>query len=211
MRVLVACEQSGVVRRAFRERGHDAWSCDLLPSEDGSPFHLQCDARLVISPQKAWDLLIAHPVCRYLTNAGAKHLYIGGRKENGRDEQRWLDMEEGAEFYKIFLTANAKRICIENPVMHMYARVLLGRPTQYIHPWQFGHAETKRTGLRLINLPNLEPTDIIPPDFGRWPPGKGNGYEPKVHFASPGPNRERDRSRTLTGIAAAMEARWGCL
>lgn len=213
MKVLIACEYSGVVRDAFLARGHNAWSCDLLPTE--SPVnngetrgHLVMDALTVIGLAK-WDLMIAHPPCTYLTNAGAKHLYIGGRKENGEYPERWRKMRLAAEFYNKLLNCGIPRIAIENPVMHRHAVALVGRATQYIQPFQHGHAETKRTGLRLVNLPEIAVTKYIPPDFEKWPPGRGNGYEPKCHFASPGPNRGKDRARTLSGIANAFADQWG--
>lgn len=223
MRVLIACECSCVVRNAFLENGHDAYSCDLLPSEqEPHSRHLRQDVMEVLD-RYPWDLMIGHPECTYLTLAGAKHLYKKGpvqingkiqmqnRKGHGRDEQRWKDMAAAAAFYNRLLNAGIPRICLENPTMHGHAAALVGKPTQYVQPWQFGHAETKKSGYRLVNLPRLVPTKIIPPDFERWPPGKGNGYEPKCHLASPGPNRKGERSRTLPGIAAAMAEQWGAL
>ncbi len=215
MKVLIACEYSGVVRDEFLKRGHNAWSCDILPTESSRPNgltsgHLVMDALRVITLAK-WDLMIAHPPCTYLTNAGAKHLYIGGRKENGEDPERWRKMRLAAEFYNALLSSGIPRIAIENPVMHRHAAALVGKPSQYVQPYQFGHAETKKTGLRLVNLPKLVPTRNIPPDFEKWPPGKGNGYEPKCHYASPGPNRGKDRARTLIGLAEAFAEQWGAL
>lgn len=196
LRVLVACEYSGRVREAFRRRGHEAWSCDLLESEDNSPFHLQEDVLGILD--HGWDLMIAHPPCTYLANSSAKHLYIGGRKENGRDPERWAHLEEGAEFYRKLRDANQiKRRCVENPRMLGYARRQIGGVhTQVVQPWQFGHGETKATCLELINLPLLKPTNIVP------------GREPKVHKMSPGPNRWKERSRTYGGIAEAMADQW---
>lgn len=224
MNVLVACERSGVVRDAFLARGHNAYSCDIFPTDSTHPDkfrHYMCDALDVIHESFNWDLMIAHPECTYLTLAGAKHLYklgpvvINGktqmqpRKEHGLNLIRWEKMRAAAEFYNALKSAKIPHICLENPVMHGHAMFLVGHATQFIQPHQHGHAETKKTGLRLINLPPLVPTKIIPPDFEKWPPGKGNGYEPKCHFASPGPNRGKDRSRTLIGIAQAMATQWG--
>ncbi|MFD0615757.1 hypothetical protein ACFQZO_37175 [Bradyrhizobium sp. GCM10027634] len=173
--------------------------CDLLPSETFGN-HLVDDATLVIKHAGPWDLLIAHPPCTYLTNSGVRWLYKGGRQENGRDEQRWHDMALAARFFKTMLNAPIPRICVENPIMHGYARELIeADPTQIIQPWHFGHGETKATGLWLKNLPKLVPTNIV------------EGRAPRVHYASPGPDRWKERSRTMTGIAAAMADQWGSL
>ncbi len=224
MKVLIACERSCVVRNAFLERGHDAYSCDLQAGAlEPHHRHLRQDV-LEVLDRYPWDLLIGHPECTYLTLAGAKHLYNRGpveingkvqmqpRKEFGRYEPRWRDMQESAAFYNRLLHSRIPRICLENPIMHGHAAALVGgKPTQYVQPWMFGHAETKKTGYRLVNLPPLVPTDIIPPDFEKYPPGKGNGYNPKVWLASPGPNRKNERSETLPGLANAMATQWGSL
>lgn len=198
MKVLIACEFSGVVREAFKARGHDAWSCDIIDAEDGSPYHIKFDAALSFVSHGFWDLMIAHPPCTFLTNSGVRWLYKEGRQENGRDELRWRDMAKAALFFRRMLEAPIARICVENPIMHGYARELVeADPAQIIQPWQFGHGETKATGLWLKNLPKLEPTNIV------------EGRQPRVHHASPGPDRWKERSRTLTGIAAAMAEQWG--
>ncbi len=196
MRVLVACEFSGIVRDAFRERGHDAWSCDLLPSERPIGRHLQGPVQMVLN--NGWDLMIAHPPCTFLANSAAKHLYIGGRKENGRDEARWNAMYAAASFYRLLRDAPIRLICIENPRMIGYARRHIGgKHTQVVHPWQYGHGETKATCLELLGLPELMPTEIV------------SGRKPRVHHESPGKDRWKNRSRTLPGIAAAMAEQWG--
>lgn len=238
MKVLVACEFSGVVRDAFLARGHDAWSCDLLPSESPIPDrHFQTDVIGAIryTVARSWDLMIAHPPCTYLTNAGVRWLYAGG-KGSVRDPHRWDCMTAAAEFFETLRTFDVPQICIENPIMHSYAKSLIGAlATQTIQPWMFGHAETKATCLWLKGLPPLAPTDVIAPDYDKYPrrvqvsratgdkkQGRGSGfatriiggsggYEPRVHFASPGPNRWKERSRTLIGIAAAMADQWGGL
>jgi hypothetical protein len=195
MRVLVACEFSGIVRDAFIERGHDAISCDLLPTERPGP-HYQGDIwDLLGSP--GWDLMIAHPPCTYLANSGVRWLY----KDGEDDEGRWMRMADGAEFFRDLLTMpTIPRIAVENPIMHKYGRQIVGRgPDQYVQPWMFGHPETKATGLWLKNLPLLIPTNIV------------DGREPRVHHASPGPDRWKERSRTLQGIADAMADQWGSL
>lgn len=181
MRVLVACEFSGVVRQAFRNHGHDAWSCDLLPSEDASPYHLQCDVREVL--KDGWDLMIAHPPCTHLAVSGARWF-----KDKRKEQADALD------FVRILLDAPIKRIALENPISIISSHIR--KPDQIIQPWQFGHGETKATCLWLKGLPKLTPTDVV------------MGRAPKVHYASPGPNRWKIRSRTYTGIAAAMAAQW---
>jgi hypothetical protein len=198
VRVLVACEFSGVVRDAFIRNGHDAWSCDFLKTERPGP-HLQGDA-IFVAFHHHWDLMIAHPPCTYLTNAGAKHLYLGGKAENGKDEERWELMRKAAKFFRmLWEMENISKVCIENPIMHGHARALVDGPyAQIIQPWQFGHAETKATCLWLRGLPKLVPTKIMPPP-----------HKPRVHHESPGPDRWKNRSRTLEGIAQAMADQWG--
>lgn len=189
LKVLVACEFSGVVRQAFRERGHNAWSCDVLPAEDESKFHFQQDLVELLEDKLPWDLMIAHPPCTYLANSGV----------------RWLDTQEGrrdkmrnaAHFFIKIQRASIPRIAIENPIPHKYAKQWIGNYTQIIQPWQFGHGETKATCLWLKNLPHLQVTDVV------------EGRTPRVHHASPGPDRWKERSRTLPGIAAAMADQWG--
>lgn len=217
MNVLIGCEHSGVVREAFRRRGHNAWSCDLLPAEDGSQYHLQCSLLYVLVPTAdntyyrgpAWDLAIFHPPCTRLANCGVKHLYIGGRKENGRDEQKWRELDEGVKFFGICLSAPIPRVAVENPIQHVHARQRIGfEPTQYIQPWMFGHKEMKATGLHLRKLPPLIPTDIVgPPPTDKIERRKWA----RVHRESPHPDRWKRRSRTYPGIADAMADQWGRL
>lgn len=200
MRVLIACEFSGVVRRAFAARGHDAWSCDLLPAEDGNDKHFRCDARELLEQRWKWDLLIAHPPCTYLANSGAKHLYKGMKKENGKNPERWSEMEKAAVFFMDFVWNCVPRIAVENPIMLGHAmHIIAEKPTQIIQPWMFGHGETKATCLWLKNLPKLIPTNIV------------EGRHARVHLMGPGPDRWKERSRTLAGIAAAMADQWGSL
>lgn len=198
MRVLVACECSGVVRRAFAARGHDAWSCDLKPAEDHSPQHIQGDA-ISAAYGRPWDMLIAHPECTYLANSGAKHLYAGMKAENGPDGARWAQMGAAAAFFLAMWHAPVPRIAVENPIMLGHPRRLFGipKPTQTIQPWQYGHGETKATCLWLKGLPPLVPTNIVP------------GREARVWRMAPGPDRKADRSRTYAGIAEAMADQWG--
>ena len=193
--VLIKGEFSGVVREAFRKRGHNAWSNDLLPAEDDSKFHILGNYEEV---EGEWELGIYHPPCTFLCNSGVKHLYLEGKKVNGRDEQRWADMLSAAEFFKHWLNSPIPRKAVENPIMHGYAKEIIGvEQTQIIQPWMFGHGEIKATCLWLYNLPQLVPTNIV------------DGRTPRVHHASPGPNRWKERSRTLQGIADAMADQWG--
>jgi hypothetical protein len=197
MKVLVACEYSGVVRRAFRAKGHDAWSCDLLGSEDNSEFHIEGDVNEII--MDGWDLMIAHPPCTYLSNSGVCHLH--------KDPSRWDKLRDGAAFFKSLLDAPIEKIAVENPIMHKYAKELIGgvKQTQVIQPWMFGHKEQKATCLWLKNLPALTPTDDVKQPMMELP----RSQRERLHFLSPGPDRWKERSRTYEGIAAAMAEQWG--
>lgn len=192
MRVLVACEFSGVVRQAFKARGHEAWSCDLLPAEDRSDFHIQGDARDILND--GWDLLmVAHPPCTRLCNSGVRWL---------AERNLWAELKEAADLFSAFWNAPIERVCVENPVMHRHAKALIKNyqePAQSVQPWQFGHGETKRTCFWLRNLPKLTPTRIV------------EGREARVHRMPPSPNRWRERSRFFPGIADAMADQWGQL
>lgn len=190
MRVLVACEFSGTVRRAFRERGHDAWSCDILPAEDGDANHYHCPAQDV--PMHGWDLMIAHPPCTLLTNAGAR--WWAGRER---------EQAEALEFVRWLMSQPIPRIAIENPPGRIGSQI---RPAdQYIQPWQFGHCETKKTGLWLKGLPHLRATEDVSHVLASLPPSERH----RVHWCKPGPDRWKERSRTYPGIAAAMADQWG--
>lgn len=194
MRVLVACEFSGIVRDAFAAKGHDAWSCDILPTEGSSSHHIECNVLNVLDSN--WDLIIAHPPCTYLANSGVRWLYRQGTKD--KVPERWKSMQEGAAFFKALLDAPAPKVAVENPIIHCHAKELIGRgPDQTVQPWWFGHGETKATCLWLKGLPLLEPTDIV------------DGRKPRVHHASPGPERWKERSRTMKGLAEAMAQQWG--
>jgi site-specific DNA-cytosine methylase len=183
VRVLVACEYSGTVRDAFIRAGHDAWSCDLLPTETPGPHH-QCDALEVLD--MGWDLMIAHPPCTHLAVSGARWF------KDKQDEQALA-----LDFVRLLLQAPIRRIAIENPVSVISTRIR--KPDQIIQPWQFGHGETKATCLWLYNLPLLQPTNIV------------EGREAKVHRMPPGPDRWKLRSKTYAGIAQAMADQWGKL
>ena len=182
-RLLVACEFSGVVREAFRAVGVDAWSSDLLPAEDGSVFHLQGDVRQWLG--EGWDGMICHPPCTRLTVSGAR--WFKGRES---------EQAEAIAFAEALWDAPIPRIALENPIGVLSTRSWLGKPTQIIQPWQFGHGETKATCLWLKGWPPLVPTNVV------------EGREARVHRMPPGPNRSKERSRTYSGIAAAMAAQW---
>lgn len=177
MRVLVACEFSGVVRRAFRELGNDAWSCDILPAEDQSPFHYQRDIFEVLNEtHKRWDMLIAFPPCTNLCVSGAR--WFKAKQASG-------EQQESVRFFLRLAQCYIEKIAIENPVGIMSSR--FRKPDQIIQPWQFGHGETKATCLWLKNLPKLRPTKIV------------EGREARIHKMPPGPNRGLERSRTYGG------------
>lgn len=194
MRVLVACEFSGIVRDAFTRAGHFAMSCDLLPTESPGPHHVGDATELL---NGGWDLLIAHPPCTRLTNAGVR--WLDNPPAGKTRDEMWQELREGAELFSRFLNAPIPRICIENPVMHKHAKAQIEgyfEFSQSVQPWQFGHGETKRTCLWLKNLPHLTPTNIV------------EGRHARVHLTPPGPNRWKERSRFFTGIADAMADQW---
>jgi hypothetical protein len=184
LNVLIGCEYSGVVREAFRKLGHNAYSCDLLPSEDNSPYHYQEDLDFLLYITKGvWDLCIFHPPCTHLAVSGARWF-----KDKQQEQQSALD------FVRFLLDTDCPHIALENPVSIISSHIR--KPDQYIQPWQFGHGETKKTGLWLKNLPKLVPTNIV------------EGREPKIWKMSPSPDRWKERSRTYQGIANAMAEQW---
>lgn len=187
MRVLIACEFSGVVREAFRRNGHDAWSCDIIPSLDNSEFHLQQDVIHLLDSEnnagRRFDLIIAHPPCTYLAVSG----------------NRWYsdrpDLYEPAADFAASFFKYSDKVCVENPVGRLSK--LFRKPDQYIQPWMFGHGETKKTGLWLRGLPKLKPTNVV------------DGREQKIWKMPPGKDRGYLRSITYSGIAEAMANQWG--
>ena len=184
MRLLVGCEYSGRVRRAFAARGWDAWSVDLLPAEDNDPKHIQDDVRTLLSARRRWDLGIFFPPCTRLCVSGARWF-----KDHAQEQAEALD------FVRLLLNAPIRKIALENPIGVISTRIR--KPDQIIQPYQFGHGETKATCLWLKNLPKLTPTDVV------------SGREQRVHKMPPGPERWKERSRTFQGIATAMAAQWG--
>jgi hypothetical protein len=185
MKVLIACEFSGTVRDAFRERGHHAVSCDILDTEKPG-LHVRWDAILAAYFEDHWDLMIAHPPCTHLAVSGARH--FAAKRQDGRQG-------EAIDFFMALANAPVHRIALENPVSIMSS--VWRKPDQIIQPWQFGHGETKATCLWLKNLPPLTPTNIV------------SGREPRIHKMPPGPNRWKERRRTFQGIASAMANQWG--
>lgn len=207
MKILIACEFSGTVRDAFAALGHDAWSCDLLPSEKpGQHIQAEHDLHLLDILQGGWDLLVGHPPCRFLSNSGAWRLYVGGKGSRIKDKDRWEQMDRAARFFKVLWTAPIDRIALENPIMHKHAAALVEAPyTQTIQPFKFGHPESKRTCLWLKNLPPLKPTNILPlPNCGYWENQTPSGQ----NRLGPSPTRSQDRARTYSGIAKAMAEQW---
>lgn len=195
MRVLVACEFSGTVRDVFTKTGHDATSCDILPTETQGK-HYQGDVRELLDED--WDMIIAHPPCTYLTNSGVSWLY--------KDHSRWLHLKDGAEFFKLFLNCKAPKVCIENPIMHRHARELIGgKYSQIIQPWMFGHTEQKATCLWLKGLPNLVPTNNVKDEMMKL----SSKERQRLHYLPPSRDRWKIRSKTYQGIADAMAEQWG--
>ena len=183
MRVLVGCEFSGVVRNAFRDRGHEAWSCDYLPTEQAGNHTI---GNVIDMIELGWDLAIFHPPCTYLCSSGLHW--------NKRDQSRSKKTEEALKFVEELLLCDIPKIALENPIGCISTRIR--KPDQIIQPWQFGHGETKATCLWLKGLPKLMPTNIV------------SGREARVHRESPGPDRWKKRSLTYEGIAKAMASQW---
>jgi hypothetical protein len=181
MKVLVACEFSGIVRDAFKAKGHDAHSCDLIDSERQGN-HILMDVGKVL--HWGWDLMIAHPPCTFLAVSGARWF-----------KDRKLQQENALRFVEKLMDSPIEKIAIENPISVISSRIR--KPDQIIQPWMFGHGETKATCLWLKNLPKLVPTEIV------------EGRKQRIHYASPGPDRWKERSRTMQGIANAMAEQWG--
>lgn len=186
MRVIIGCEYSQIVTKAFRDKGHEAYSCDLLPTEGNKDWHIQDN--IIKHVNREWDLAIFHPPCTRLANSGVRWL---------NERNLWKEMKEGAEFFKLLLNSPIPKIAVENPIPHKYALEIIGRKyDQIIQPWQFGHGETKATCLWLKGLPKLLPTNIV------------SGREQRIHNLGPSKDRWKERSRTFQGIAEAMAQQW---
>ena len=184
MKILVACEYSGIVRDAFIAQGHDAMSCDILPSDRPGP-HYQGDIVDVLH-HDSWDMMIAHPPCTHLAVSGAKH--FAAKQADGRQAA-------ALEFVQLLMDAPIPRICIENPVSIISTRIR--KPDQIIQPWQYGHGETKTTCLWLQGLPHLAPTNVV------------EGRSNRIHMMPGGKDQAKNRSKTYQGIANAMASQWG--
>jgi hypothetical protein len=203
VRILVACEYSGTVRDAFRKKGHDAWSCDILPTDTDPEHHLQCDVRELL--KEKWDMIIAFPPCTHLAVSGSK--YFKEKQCDGRQRQ-------GIEFFMMFAKHTCSMIAIENPVGIMSS--IWRKPDQIIQPWQFGHPESKKTCLWLKNLPLLKPTNILElPKCGHWE-NQTREHQNKllvdgVWIAWNDPRTAHLRAKTYQGIADAMAEQWGGL
>jgi len=197
MRVLVGCEYSGRVRNAFRDAGHDAWSCDLLPSEDDSPFHVQGDVLSLLNQK--WDLGIFHPPCTYLA--------VSGLHWNTRNPERAAKTEEALEFVRTLMSAPIERIALENPVSCISSRIR--KPDQIIQPYEFGEDASKKTCLWLKNLDLLTPTQMVAPRLVDGKPRWSNQTDSGQNRLGPSEDRWKERSRTFVGVAKAMAEQWG--
>lgn len=206
MKGVVLCEFSGVVSSAFRARGLECWSCDILPTEGDPAWHIQADA-IETAYGRPWDFAIMHPDCTFLSNSGSKHLFIGGNKANGPEPERWEKMRKGAKFYRTLREAPIEFKAMENPVMHGHAIKETGRgETKFYHPHYFGDPFFKLTGFEVIGFPPLVRTHYMKvpkpgtEEYKRWS---------KVHRMQPGINRGLERARFEPGFASVMAAQWG--
>ena len=202
MKVLIACEYSGAVRDAFIKQGHDAMSCDLLPTDVPGP-HYQGSVTDILND--GWDLMIAHPPCTYLAVSGNRWLY---NKDGSKNEERWANRKEALDFVRLLMDAPIKRIAVENPVSVISSEIR--KPDQIIQPWQFGDEAQKTTCLWLKNLPKLKPTKIV--GKGEMVTYKSGNTMPKWYadaFKLPKAERQKLRSKTFQGIADAMAEQWG--
>lgn len=210
-RVLIGCERSGVLRRAFLARGFDAWSNDLEPADDGSNRHIR--GNLLDHLDDGWDLLaVMHPPCTVLCNSGGRWLYIGGKKINGRNESRWAELERAAAFYRACRErGNIRRRALENPVMHRHAIRLTGRSrVQFVQPWWFGDPFFKATGFELINLHEIQATNrLTPPRAGTDEHKAWSRVHRQSGWGKHAADRARARSETFPGMADALADQWG--
>ena len=196
MRILVACEESQAVTIAFREKGHEAYSCDIQDCSGGFPeWHIKDD--VIEQLKKEWDMIIAHPTCKYLANSGVCWIY--------KDDTRMDKVKQAAEFFMLFYNHPCEKICIENPIPHKYGE--LPKYTQIIQPWMFGHMESKATCLWIKGLPKLTETNNVKTEMLKLP----KNISQRLHYLPPGPKREKLRSKTFPGIAQAMADAWGTI
>ena len=203
MKILISCEESQTVCKAFRELGFEAYSCDIQDCSGGHPeWHIKGDAIKEAYSGK-YDMMIAHPPCTYISNSGVQHLY---NKDGSPNTERWTNLEDGCDFFTKLLDAPIKYIAIENPIPHKYGVGLIGgKYTQIIQPYQFGHAESKATCLWLKGLPKLTETNNVKELWKSLPKKEAQ----RLHYLSPGPQRAKLRSKTFEGFAKAMAYQWG--
>jgi site-specific DNA-cytosine methylase len=194
-KILVACEYSGIVRDAFRAKGHHAWSCDIIECESDPTFHIQCDVLDIL--YQDWDIMIAHPPCTHLAVSGARW-FTEGKKP-------WSLQEEALDFVRKLMAAPIHRICIENPVSVISTKIR--KPDQIVHPYMFGHPEQKTTCLWLKNLPSLKETNNVKEEMMKL----SRKERERIHLIAPSKDRWKERSRTFTGIAQAMAEQWSFL
>lgn len=200
IRILIGCEESGEIRRAFRELGFDAWSCDILPSSDNSEFHLQMDIFEAIKLHP-WTLAIFHPPCTFLSVSGARWMY---NKDGSVNQERKENQEKALDFVRKLMDSNIEHIAIENPISVISSKIR--KPDQVIQPWWFGESQKKATCLWLKNLPLLVPTNKLTPP----PPGSPEDKEwSAIHRCPPGEDRAKIRSKTFPGIAKAIAQQYG--
>lgn len=193
MKILIACEESQTVCKAFREKGHEAFSCDILPCSGGHPeWHIQGDVLPIL--EQEWDMIIAFPPCTHLAVSGAA--WFAQKIADGRQQQ-------GVGFFMAIADAKCEKIAIENPVGIMSNKYR--KPDQIIHPWQFGHPEKKTTCLWLKGLPKLTPTNIVKEEMKKLP----KNLQERIHYLPPSKDRAKIRSKTFQGIADAMAEQWG--
>lgn len=199
LKILVACEESQTVTKELRALGHEAYSCDLEPCSGGHPeWHLQQDVTEVL--KKQWDMIIAHPPCTYLTNTGV--CWLTGKNKK---PERWAQLEEGANFFKLFLDHPCERIAVENPIMHKYAIEMIGRKHDcLVQPYMFGHKERKATCFWLKGLPPLVETYNVKDEMEKLPKRE----QQRLHYLPPSKDRAKLRSKTYSGIAKAMALQW---
>jgi hypothetical protein len=195
MKILVACEYSQTVTKAFRDKGHEAYSADILPTDGNPDWHFTGDVRSFLDAD--WDMLIAHPPCTYLTNSGVCWLH--------KDPSRWDKLYDACSFFNWLQNAKIPKICIENPIPHKYAREKIGKYSQIIHPYQFGHTERKATCLWLDGLPKLRETHNVYEEMIQLP----KSQQQRLHWLPPSKDRWKERSKTYQGIADAMANQWG--
>jgi hypothetical protein len=201
MRVLVACEESQRVCQAFRDKGHEAYSCDITSCSGGHPeWHIQGDVLEHLND--GWDLMVAHPPCTYMANSGVCWLY---NKDGSVNQDRWGKCVDARNFFYALRDAPIEKICIENPIPHKYAN--LPKYTQIIQPWMFGHTEQKATCLWLKGLPKLHETNNVYDKMMSLPKRERQ----RIHYIGPGPERQKERSKTFLGIARAFADQWGNL